>query len=69
MGGALRDDSFLHSAWPVLKLNQVVKFLKNFDVYFVLYAQENDVFEKEIYAFVNIFIQYIHFEISLGPPI
>ena len=57
------------SAWPVLKCNQLAKFLKNFEVYFVLYTQENDIFKTEIYAFVNIFIRYIHFEISLGPPI
>ena len=56
------------SAWPVLKRNQVAKFLKNFELYFVLYTQENDIFKKEIYAFVNIFIRYIHFEISLDAP-
>ena len=32
------------SAWPVLKRHQAVKFLKNFQVHFVLYGQENDVF-------------------------
>lgn len=57
------------SAWHILKRNQVAKFLKNLEVYFVLYTQENDVFKKEISAFVNIVIRYIHFEISLGPPI
>ena len=35
------------SAWPVLKRHQAVKFLKNFQVHFVLCSQEN-------YAFVNI---------------
>ena len=35
------------SAWPVLKRHQAAKFLKNFQVHFVLYSQEN-------YAFVNI---------------
>lgn len=34
------------SAWPVLKRNQVAKFLKNFELYFVLYTQENDIFKK-----------------------
>lgn len=72
VGGQRRNSMFSWqpaSAWPVLKWNQVAKFLKNFEVYFVLYTQENDIFKKEIYAFVNIFIRYIHFEISLGPPI
>ena len=32
------------SAWPVLKRHQAAKFLKNFQVHFVLYSQENDVF-------------------------
>ena len=27
------------SAWPVLKRNQAAKFLKNFQVHFVLYSQ------------------------------
>ena len=35
------------SALPVLKRHQAAKFLKNFQVHFVLYSQEN-------YAFVNI---------------
>ena len=34
------------SAWHILKRNQVAKFLKNLEVYFVLYTQENDVFKK-----------------------
>ena len=34
------------SVWPVLKRHQAVKFLKNFQVHFVLYGQENDVFEN-----------------------
>ena len=32
------------SAWPVLKGHQVAKFLKNFQVHFVLCSQESDVF-------------------------
>ena len=32
------------SAWPVLKRHQAAKFLKNFQVHFVLYCQENEVF-------------------------
>ena len=32
------------SAWPVLKRHQAAKFLKNFQVHFVLYCQENYVF-------------------------
>ena len=32
------------SAWPVLKRHQVAKFLKNFQVNFVLCSQESDVF-------------------------
>ena len=32
------------SAWPVLKRHQAAKFLKNFQIHFVLYSQENDVF-------------------------
>ena len=32
------------SAWLVLKRHQAAKFLKNFQVHFVLYCQENDVF-------------------------
>ena len=35
------------SAWPVLKHHQAAKFLKNFQLHFVLYSQEN-------YVFVNI---------------
>ena len=35
------------STWPVLKRHQAMKFLKNFQVHFVLYGQEN-------YVFVNI---------------
>ena len=35
------------SAWPVLKRHQAAKFLKNFQLHFVLYSQEN-------YVFVNI---------------
>ena len=35
------------SAWPVLKRHQAAKFLKNFQVHFVLYSHEN-------YVFVNI---------------
>ena len=35
------------SAWPVLKRHQAAKCLKNFQVHFVLYSQEN-------YVFVNI---------------
>ena len=35
------------SAWLVLKRHQAAKFLKNFQVHFVLYSEEN-------YAFVNI---------------
>ena len=31
-------------AWPVLKRHQATKFLKNFQVHFVLYGQENDIF-------------------------
>ena len=31
------------SAWPVLKQHQVAKFLKNFQVNFVLCSQESDV--------------------------
>ena len=31
------------SAWPVLKRHQAAKFLKNFQVHFVLYSQENEV--------------------------
>ena len=60
VGGQRRNSMFSWqpSAWPVLKWNQVAKFLKNFEVYFVLYTQENDIFKKEIYAFVNIFIRY-----------
>ena len=34
------------SAWPVLKRHQVAKFLKNFQVNFVLCSQESDVFEN-----------------------
>ena len=32
------------SAWPVLKRHQVAKFLKNFQVNFVLCSQESDIF-------------------------
>ena len=32
------------SAWPVLKRQQVAKFLKNFQANFVLCSQESDVF-------------------------
>ena len=47
------------SALPVLKRHQAAKFLKNFQVHFVLYSQEN-------YVFVNILsLTFIHFEIGL----
>ena len=36
------------SAWPVLKRNQAAKFLKNFQIHFVLFSQENNVFKKRI---------------------
>ena len=36
------------SAWPVLKRNQAAKFLKNFQVHFVLFSQENNVLKREL---------------------
>ena len=40
------SEDFRHrSDWPVLKCNQAAKFLKNFQIHFVLFSQENNVFK------------------------
>ena len=42
------------STWPVLKRNQAAKCMKNFQVHFVVYSQENYILKKIIYVLVNI---------------
>ena len=43
------SEDFRHrSAWPILKRNQAAKFLNNFQIHFVLFSQENNVFKKRI---------------------
>ena len=45
--GIRNSENFRHrSAWPVLKRNQAAKFLKNFQVHFVLFSQENNVLKR-----------------------
>ena len=47
--GIRNSENFRHrSAWPVLKRNQAAKFLKNFQVHFVLFSQENNVLKREL---------------------